>query len=111
MATLKVRLRLSSIDGKKGTIFYQVTHARKTQQITTDLQLYQYEWDMENECLSDSARNRNVRQIRIDTDVALLHSIIRELDKMEICYDVTDIVEKFRKTDRRTTFCAFMRQQ
>ncbi len=111
MATVKVKLRLSSIEGKKGTIFYQVTHARKTLQITTNLHLHPYEWDSEGECLIESVQNRAMVQNRIDSDVALLRRIIKELDKTGIGYAVTDIVGKFRQTNRQTTFFAFMRQQ
>ena len=34
MTTVKVKLRPSSVEGKAGVIYYQITHNRKTQQIT-----------------------------------------------------------------------------
>lgn len=42
MATIKVKLRPSSVAGRAGTIFYQVTHRRATQQITTDMHVNIY---------------------------------------------------------------------
>ncbi len=111
MAIVKVKLRLSSVESKKGTIFYQVTHTRKTQQITTNLHIYPHEWDPDNECLIESAHNHTMLQNRIDSDVALLHCIIKKLDKTGIDYAVTDIVKRFRQTNRQPTFFAFMRQQ
>ena len=45
MATIKVKLRLSFVAGRAGTIFYQVTHRRATQQITTNIQLQPNKWD------------------------------------------------------------------
>lgn len=111
MATVKVKLRLSSVECKKGTIFYQVTHARKTMQITTNMHLHPYEWDSDGERLIVSVRNRTMLQNRIDSDVTLLRRIIKELDRTCIGYAVTDIVGKFRQTNRQTTFFAFMRQQ
>lgn len=111
MSTIKVKLRMSSTEGKKGTIFYQVTHARKTQQITTKLHLYPHEWDFKNECLIESLQNRNMLQNHIDSDITLLNNIIRELDRTGIEYTVSDIVRKYQLAYRQTTFFAFMRQQ
>ncbi len=111
MATVKVKLRPSSIEGKKGTLFYQVTHARKTRQITTGMHLYAHEWDSEGECLIESARNRTMLQNCMESDVALLRRIIRELDLTGVCYTVADVVGKFRQTGHQTTFFAFMRRQ
>ena len=45
MATIKVKLRPSSVVGRAGTIYYQVTHRRATQQITTNIRLQPDEWD------------------------------------------------------------------
>lgn len=39
MATVKIKLRPSSVEGKAGVIFYQITHNRKTQHITTRLRV------------------------------------------------------------------------
>ncbi len=35
MATVKVKLRPSTVPGKAGTIYYQLTHLRQVKQITT----------------------------------------------------------------------------
>ena len=45
MATIKVKLRPSSVVGRAGTIYYQVTHRRATQQITTNIRLQPEEWN------------------------------------------------------------------
>ena len=38
MATVKVKLRPSTVPGKAGTIYYQLTHLRQVKQITTKIQ-------------------------------------------------------------------------
>lgn len=48
MATVKVKLRPSSVKGKAGTIYYQIIHTRRTQHITTTLHVFPEEWDAEN---------------------------------------------------------------
>ena len=76
MATVKVKLRPSSVEGKEGVIYYQITHNRKTQQITTKLRLCPADWDADEEKLAQSATNRPMIQNRIDSDVALIKRVI-----------------------------------
>ena len=45
MATVKIKFRLSKVDGGQGTIFYQVIHNRVARQKTTSYHLYSYEWN------------------------------------------------------------------
>ena len=40
MATVKVKLRPSTVPGKAGTIYYQLTHLRQVKQITTKIHLH-----------------------------------------------------------------------
>ena len=39
MTTIQVKLRHSGVQGKAGTIYYQITHRRKTRRIATHLQI------------------------------------------------------------------------
>lgn len=96
MATVKVKLRPSSVEGKAGVIFYQVTHNRKTQQITTKLHVHPSDWNTDEEKLTVSAPNRSMIQNRIDSDMALLRRIISELDTNGIDYSVADIISRYK---------------
>lgn len=91
MATIKVKLRPSSVVGRTGTIFYQVTHRRATQQITTNIRLQPNEWDAMRESVAVSVADRSIIQNRIDSDTALLKRIIKDLDNSEVNYSVGDI--------------------
>ena len=44
MATVKVKLRPSTVPGKAGTIYYQLTHLRQVKQITTKIHLHPKNW-------------------------------------------------------------------
>lgn len=66
MDTIKVKLRPSSVVGRAGTIFYQVTHRRATQQITTNIRLQPNEWDALRESVAVSVANSSIIQNRID---------------------------------------------
>ena len=45
MATVKIKFRLSTVDGGQGSIFYQVIHNRVARQQKTGYRLYGNEWD------------------------------------------------------------------
>ena len=65
MATIKVKLRPSSVVGRAGTIYYQVTHRRATQQITTNIRLQPDEWDAIGEQVVVSVADKSIIQNRI----------------------------------------------
>lgn len=72
MATVKVKLRPSSVEGKAGVIYYQITHNRRTQQITTRLRVCPADWDADEEKMVQQAPNRSMIQNRIDSDVGFV---------------------------------------
>lgn len=45
MATIKLKFRASSVEGKEGTLYYQVIHKRNVKWISTDYHVFQNEWD------------------------------------------------------------------
>ena len=45
MATVKVKFRPSTVEGRPGSIVYFVTHRRVVRQITTEYKVFSYEWD------------------------------------------------------------------
>ncbi len=51
MASVKVKFRPSTIDGKEGTLYYQVIHNRVVRQIYTDYKLFASEWDCHSEAV------------------------------------------------------------
>jgi hypothetical protein len=70
MATIKVKLRPSSVEGKADVIYYQITHNRKTQQITTRLRVHPTDWNADEEKLVPESPNLSMIQNSIDSDVA-----------------------------------------
>ena len=80
MATIKVKLRPSSVAGRAGTVYYQVTHRRATQQITTNIRLQPDEWDTKSEQVVVSVADKCIIQNRIESDIALLKRIVIDLN-------------------------------
>ena len=111
MATIKVKLRPSSVAGRAGTIFYQVTHRRATQQITTNIRLQPNEWDATKEKVVISVEERSIIQNRIDSDIALLKRIVKDLDNSGVTYSVGDIVKRFKSPECHVLVLDFMQNQ
>ena len=111
MATIKVKLRPSSVVGRAGTIYYQVTHRRATQQITTNIRLQPYEWDAIGEQVVISVADKSIIQNRIDSDIALLKRIVKDLDGSGVTYSVGDIIKRYKSPECHVFVLDFMKNQ
>ena len=121
MATIKVKLRPSSVVGRAGTIFYQVTHRRATQQITTNIRLQPDEWDAIGEQVVVSVADKSIIQNRIDSDIALLKRIVKDLDSSGVTfkdldssgvtYSVGDIIKRYKSPECHVSVLDFMKNQ
>ena len=111
MATIKVKLRPSSVAGHAGTLYYQVTHRRATQQITTNLQLQPDEWDAISEQVVVSNAEKSIIQNRIDNDTALLRRIIQDLNSSGVTYSVGDIIKRYKSPEFQVSILGFMKNQ
>lgn len=111
MATIKVKLRPSSVVERAGTIYYQVTHRRATQQITTNIRLQPDEWDTIGEQVVVSVADKSIIQNRIDSDIALLKRIVKDLNNSGVTYSVGDIVKRFKSPECHVLVLDFMQNQ
>ena len=110
MATIKVKLRASSVAGKAGTIYYLVTHRRIVRQISTNIHILPEDWNEERQCLEQPKADA-VLQSRIRGDMIRLWRIVRDLDASGVPYTADDIARRFCKPDRTVTILAFMQEQ
>lgn len=111
MATVKVKFRPSSVKGKAGTIYYQITHNRRTQQITTKFRVRPAEWNEDKGKFVSFAPHCSMLQNRIDSDIALLQRIISDLDSAVVPYSVSDIIKRFNSPHRHILVLDYMRTQ
>ena len=111
MATIKVKLRPSSVAGRAGTVYYQVTHRRATQQITTNIRLQPDEWDAIGEQVVVSVADKSIIQNRIDSDIALLKRIVKDLDNSGVTYSVGDIIKRYKSPECHVFVLDFMKNQ
>lgn len=112
MASVKVKFRPSSVNGKEGSIYYQVIHNRAVRQIKTDCRIFENEWDGKASAVAVPALASNERKnylqsvaSRIEWDTKRLTAIIALIEKGNKGYTVDDIFMKFnRQVDGQSLF-------
>lgn len=96
MATVKVKFRRSSVEGKAGTIYYQLCHKHSNKQITTRMHVLPHWWDAEKETLAvhgDDAGLLARYRRRIKRDLQCIRRIICEWEGTE--YALADVITRF----------------
>ena len=111
MATVKVKLRPSTVPGKAGTIYYQLTHLRQVKQITTKIHLHPKNWDSNNTQIIFTDSTSYLLQCKIDRDLDRLKKIIYKIDAECANYTVNEIIEKFYQTTADYSITDFFTQQ
>ena len=111
MATVKVKLRPSTVPGKAGTIYYQLTHLRQVKQITTKIHLHPQDWDSNKAQIIFTDSTSYLLQCKIDRDLDWLKKIIYKIDAECANYTVNEIIEKFYQTTADYSITDFFTQQ
>lgn len=91
MASVKLKLRASTIEGIPGTIYYQVIHRRIVRQKKTGYTLFPYEWNGLNEEVILSGSSDKRREYLVE----VIHGIEEGLDKF---LQIIDVLEETKKT-------------
>lgn len=114
MASVKVKFRPSSVNGKEGSIYYQVIHNRAVRQITADLYVHESEWNAVTSSVTipswaDADRKHRLHMIQkhISRDILRLENIIRDLTLKGVC-SADAIVDGYRKQTSLQSFFNFM---
>lgn len=111
MASLKVKLRSSTVAGRAGTIYYQITHRQTSRQITTGIRIRPEAWDAVEARIRPEADHAAALQTVIEEELCRLRRIIRSLDRSGQSYTAVDVVQQYRLADRSVGFLTFMRRQ
>lgn len=66
MASIKVKYRPSTIEGKKGVIYYQIIQNRVIRQLKTDYQVFLHEWSDAGKCIvvTDTEREQTLLSLK-----------------------------------------------
>ena len=115
MASIKVKFRPSTIDGKEGTVYYQVIKNRVVRQIKTDYRIYNSEWKDKNcklvfDCPDRYDYLRSIEE-RIKLDVTSIENLISRYECSKTHFTSNDIVEGFQAEVNEQSFFKFMQKQ
>lgn len=87
MASVKVKFRPSTIEGKEGTIYYQIIQNRVIRQLKTDYRIFTEEWNEAGSCIivSNSERSNLLLSLqeRMEWDLKRLNVIAHQLDNQK----------------------------
>ena len=112
MASVKVKFRPSTIEGKEGTIYYQIIQNRVIRQLKTDYRIFTDEWNEARSCIIVGSSERSnlllSLQERIEWDLKRLDMIIRQLDNRKAGYTADDIVASFQSNTEGQSLFNFM---
>lgn len=111
MAKVKAKLRLSSIEGKAGTIYYSVSHKKIVRHITTNIHVLPEHWNQEKQRITAVGKDVKRMQNRIDSDLTVLRRIIRELESGQRPFTTHEIISRFRTPERHVVVLDFFREQ
>ena len=112
MASVKVKFRASTIEGKEGKIYYQIIHNRVIRQLKTNYRLYVQEWNESKNriTITNNSRQNYLKTIveRIYWDIKRLQAIINLLESKKIKYSTDEIISTFQKQDNKQSLFNFM---
>lgn len=118
MATLKLKFRPSSINGKDGTLFFQIIHQRQVRQIYTGLHISNSEWNAEDVMTTDPSKTSDERTkylVSIKNSLIeyqkKLQTVISNLDRKGSPYTAQDVVAAYNATLKETGLVSFAIKQ
>ena len=112
MASVKVKFRPSTIEGKEGTVYYQIIQNRVIRQLKTDYRIFTDEWNENGSCIIVGSSERSnlllSLQERMEWDLKRLDMIIHQLDNRKAGYTADDIVASFQSNTEGQSLFNFM---
>ncbi|WP_129618074.1 site-specific integrase [Bacteroides stercoris] len=114
MASIKVKFRASTIEGKEGTVsvYYQIIQNRVIRQLKTDYRIFTDEWNEVGSCIIvGSSERRNLLlslQERMEWDLKRLDMIVHQLENRKGTYTADDIIASFQNNTEGQSLFNFM---
>lgn len=116
MATVKVKFRASSVEGKKGTLYYHLIHQRNLRWISTDYHVFPDEWnDKKSAVIISNHSNRlaylQLIQSKIAWEMKQMQRIIHDKEMVGIYYSIDDLAKEIQQLPPSQSVFTFFRQQ
>ena len=116
MATVKVKFRASTVEGKEGTLYYHLTHQRITRWISTDYHVFPEEWnDKKSAIIISNCYNRlahlQLIQSKIDWEMKQMQRLIHDKEIIGVPYSIDDIAKEIQQLPPSQSVFTFFQQQ
>lgn len=111
MASVKVKFRVSTVDNKPGSIYFQIIQNRMVRQLNTDYKIYADEWDEKSESIIAKGQRTNLlASIKecLDWDIVRLNRVVKTLENEHHRYSADDVITAFLKLTKEVSLCSFM---
>ena len=111
MTSIKIKFRPSAVNGKEGSLYFQIIHNRVVRQLNTDYKVFANEWDAQTESIAVCGSRSNLLlgiQERLFWDVACLEKVIRLLETGSRHFTADDVITLFHKQTKDSSFLNFM---
>ncbi|WP_288614289.1 site-specific integrase [uncultured Bacteroides sp.] len=116
MATVKIKFRVSSVETKEGTLYYQVIHNRLVRQVNPGYKLYPHEWDMVSAEIvfppgTEDTRRNYLASLKsaLHKDTKRIKSIISHLERTGEDYTAEEVVNQYLTPSDTLGFISFTR--
>lgn len=113
MASIKVKFRPSTVEGKEGGLYFLIIQNRVARQVNTGYKVYAHEWNAEaGSVMAGGARANVLGSIkeRLVWDACRLEKVIRMLEQEGSQYSLDDVISLFHKISKETSLFSFMHE-
>ena len=116
MATVKVKFRASTVEGKEGTLCYHLLHQRNQRCISTAYHVFPEEWNDKKSSVIISGHSTRqaylqLVQSKINWEMKQMQRIIHDKEMESIPCSIDDIAKEIRQLPPSQSVFAFFRQQ
>ena len=114
MATVKVKFRASTVNGRSGIVYYQIIHSRVARQLCTGFRLSEEEWKCRLSGNLGSLCDENRKQYLLDvnnrlrSDYRRFQQIISEFEFSGKPYTADDVIAEFTSSHVGSFLFPFM---
>ena len=111
MTSIKIKFRPSAVNGKEGSLYFQIIHNRVVRQLNTDYKVFASEWDAQTESIAVIGSRTNLLlsvQERLSWDVTRLEKVVRLLETEHRRFTADDVITMFHKQTKDSSLLNFM---
>ena len=114
MASFKLKFRPSAVQGKGGTLYFQVVHGRSTSTVCAGCRVAPHEWNGESSSLRIGGTPERQAELRLAASKLKwcgrqLAAIIAEKEQSRVDYTAADVVAAYRLLPPCQTWFGFIR--